>query len=321
MPCTLLQREKYNMNIDNKTVWEGLPEGLVDSISKRLPLLSVVSMGDACATWREVLASETPPSQTRGLPWLMLCGQNDSKKTSCLSVLQNNVWEMEVPEACGKYFWGSFQDWLIVVERCQSNVIEICFLNPFLNAKIQLPRTFDIFSKIVLSASPTDRDCVTLLLTEYGSWIWCWTPGAKAWCRRSLRIDDVVFCNGSFYFVNPENDVLILNAKCVINAMKEENSGCGIPSQCHKVDMPNRSSWCGLRLRRYLVESCGEVLLVCRLFERFNGEFRETRTFEVFKLDVTGMVWVKMESLGDRILFIGKCDSKSFSSKELGLDR
>ncbi|KAF9615472.1 hypothetical protein IFM89_023730 [Coptis chinensis] len=56
-----------------------LPEGLVDAISKRVPVVSAISMGAACETWRCVLASVPPTQKKLGLPWLMLCGQNDSE--------------------------------------------------------------------------------------------------------------------------------------------------------------------------------------------------------------------------------------------------
>ncbi|KAL5702319.1 hypothetical protein ACHQM5_027549 [Ranunculus cassubicifolius] len=304
--------------------WESLPEGLVHAISEKLPVVSVISMSKACKSWKQILASEDCSSQTRGLPWLMPCGQNDSNNRSCVSVLQNKVCEMNIPEACGRYWWGSIEDWLILVESCQSNSIKICCLNPFLNTQILLPETLDVYSRIVLSTSPSEKNCVILLISEFSPYIGCWTPEAKTWSKLYLEIGaigDVVFCNGSFYFVNQDNDICIIEATTVMNAIKGDNSVYEIQSQCSQVNMPDRTTWLRLRLHQYLVESCGQVLLVCCLCDFSNGESWDTKSFEVFKLDVCQMTWIKMENLGDRLLFIGKCHSRSFSSKELGVDK
>ncbi|GAV60897.1 hypothetical protein CFOL_v3_04425 [Cephalotus follicularis] len=65
---------------------------------------------------------------------------------------------------------------------------------------------------------------------------------------------------------------------------------------------------------KYLVESCGELLLVCRVYNE--GVYLETVYFEIYKLDVDHMAWKKIKNLGDR-MFLGKCCSISLSPKQL----
>ncbi|XP_021802013.1 uncharacterized protein LOC110746105 [Prunus avium] len=70
---------------------------------------------------------------------------------------------------------------------------------------------------------------------------------------------------------------------------------------------------------KYLVESCGELLLVCRLYNTKAEAILETHDFKVYSLDFSLMSWKRVHDLGDKILFLGKCCSRSVSSTELGV--
>ncbi|CAB4283605.1 unnamed protein product [Prunus armeniaca] len=70
---------------------------------------------------------------------------------------------------------------------------------------------------------------------------------------------------------------------------------------------------------KYLVESCGELLLVCRLYNTKAEAILETHDFKVYSLDFSLMSWKRVHDLGDKILFIGKCCLRSVSSMELGV--
>ncbi|KAF9599860.1 hypothetical protein IFM89_001806 [Coptis chinensis] len=338
MCSSLVQdKQKKAMEIKRKKAckkhfpdWAGLPDDIVNHISKKLPVLSTLSMGSVCKSWRRVMSEEVSATRKRGLPWLMLRGQNDSGVRACLSVLENKVWNLEVPEALGGYLWGSIEDWLIVVKL---NVFkpDMFFWNPFSKTKVVLPMENyyckNYYGKMVLSASPNKGNYVVLLLGGVGTPIACWTPGVRTWHRQCLQgllgSTDVVGCNGYFYFITRDFNISMVGVKSIISAMKQgeaASDASALELHHQRIEMPERPTWKPVRL--YLVESCGEVLLVCRFFEDFEGVCRVTRTFEVFKLDVhrDRMVWTKMESLGDRVLFIGTSDSRSFSAKELGVD-
>ncbi|KAL7209811.1 hypothetical protein ACSBR1_031388 [Camellia fascicularis] len=82
----------------------------------------------------------------------------------------------------------------------------------------------------------------------------------------------------------------------------------------------------------YLVESIGELLIVIRYigeFVRHDGEVVHktdidhdliypyiTKLFHVYKLDLKKENWEKVESLGDRILFLGRNQSMSLSASD-----
>lgn len=50
---------------------------------------------------------------------------------------------------------------------------------------------------------------------------------------------------------------------------------------------------------RYLVESEGEVLLVCRFFNDVSAAALETNNFSIYKVDVFKMAWKLLENLGN----------------------
>jgi hypothetical protein len=73
---------------------------------------------------------------------------------------------------------------------------------------------------------------------------------------------------------------------------------------------------------KFLVESEGELLLVDVYKPLFNFAlgslaYKNTLKIDVFKLDVKGNKWVKLPSLGDRILFLGNGCSFSISALDL----
>ncbi|OMO68591.1 hypothetical protein COLO4_29555 [Corchorus olitorius] len=96
--------------------WKELPGNIVDMISERLPLIDCVSMSRVCNSWCNVFKQASPYNKKpRGLPWLIMSKQQRNIFRSCYSVLEqgnNNkkLRKLELPEAYGKYFWGTFQD-------------------------------------------------------------------------------------------------------------------------------------------------------------------------------------------------------------------
>ncbi|KAF9614044.1 hypothetical protein IFM89_014844 [Coptis chinensis] len=68
----------------------------------------------------------------------------------------------------------------------------------------------------------------------------------------------------------------------------------------------------------HLVESCGEIFLVCIMFL---GEItiRGVHYVEIFKMDLSKEVWVKVESLGDHVFFVSQRGSMSLSATKFGL--
>ena len=82
---------------------------------------------------------------------------------------------------------------------------------------------------------------------------------------------------------------------------------------------------CALGNQKHLVESCGELYVVDRIFDRgrrFDHDLRRYRVcpktvnFEVYKLDQEWGRWVMVKNLGDRVFFLGKDSSFSVLATE-----
>lgn len=322
------QQKHLNQENDEELIsvdWAELPKVILVIIFERLSLVDCISVSNVCKPWRNAFSRELSCWKNSGIPSLLLSGQKDREKRTCISMLEKRAWEMELPEAHGKYCWGSFQDWLILVSNSDYLSVEISLLNPFTRNKINLPRTWDFYHKIVLSGIPSPKNFICMLVHNQHREIAFWVPGAQLWREFKLvgePFEDAIFYMERFYLLSKDNEICQIDAASIFAAISRDNTSADasvseIKIQCHKVSMSENHT--NDKVLRYLVESCGEVLLVCRFFSSNPGAILETRNFEVYVLDVEQMSWERVEHLRDRVLFLGKCSSRSFSVRELGV--
>lgn len=315
--------------------WSNLPQGILEMIAEKLPLIDCLSISKVCRSWNDVLGEELPCWQSHGFPWLLVSGQQNKEIRTCISVLDNRVWELKLSEAYGKYCWGSFREWLIMVRDIDSFILEVKLLNPFSRSQISLPSIWNFYHKMVLSGVPIENDFVCMLLHSQHRELAFWIPEAQSWHRHKLTgepFEDAVFCNGSFYLLDGDFNIWQINAKSIRSSVSKSYAHFGTLSsleiQFHEIKRPEMLQFnevmtferhANNRTLRYLVESCGEVLLVCRYFNPKQDLLLETQKFEVYSLDLCLSSWKKVEDLRDRMLLLGKCCSSSFSAKKLGV--
>ncbi|CAN6550202.1 unnamed protein product [Malus baccata var. baccata] len=312
------KKEKL-MNVD----WAELPQSILEIIFERLPLIDCISVSDVCRAWSNVIGQELSCWQRRGVPWLMMCGEKDRHARTCLSILQNQDWEMVLPQAIGRYCWGSYQDWLILVKDVDCFNLEISLLNPFSRKKTDLPKTWNFYHKMVLSALPSVENFVCMLVHgQHRELAFC-VHGAQSWLKHRLDgepFEDAVFSDGSFYLLSSDYNISQIKVTDVLAAIRTDDD-CEIETGCHEVKMSEdqEDEQENYTVLKYLVESCGELLLVCRFYSTKPNAILETHDFKVYKLDFSQMAWKRVHDLGDQVLFLGKCCSRSVSSGELGV--
>lgn len=299
--------------------WAGLPEGVLEEISERLPLVDCISFARVCKPWQNIFA-EFPAQQLRGFPWLMSCGESDKMTRSCFSIFQNLELEFKMAEAFEWYCWGSFQDWLILAKLSGDSFLDLILLNPFSKTKIELPKTIDLYHKMVLSTTPSEK-FIACMLGKYGPLtVAFWTPGTLRWHKLTIErgpFEDAVFCNGCLYLLTSDYNIVEINTASISSALSSDDvfATYEIEFQFYEVQPQDKPRM--TEVFKYLVESCGEVLLICRFF----SNCRQTESFEIYSWDVSRLVWNKLSSLGNRVLFLGKCCSRFFSAKELKLGK
>lgn len=177
---------------------------------------------------------------------------------------------------------------------------------------------------MVLSGLPIRQNLVCMLVHGEFRRLAFWGQGSSSWLEHKLDgepFEDAVFCNGSFYLMsNDSNKIWQVDAASVFAIVCREGvstlDAIEIKLQLHEVNMPKNHTNEGVL--KYLVESGGKVLLVCRSFCTLESTVLETQSFEVYMLDVDHMCWKMINNLEDQMLFVGKCCSRSFSSTEMG---
>ncbi|KAK0595735.1 hypothetical protein LWI29_009514 [Acer saccharum] len=195
--------------------------------------------------------------------------------------------QLEMPSSSGGLLWGCIKDWLIIVKPfTKFCMIRMSLLNPFTGSKVDLPSTS--FHNI---KERTD----------------------------DVLIDLICF-KGCFYLLTMEYNIRVLDAAYAYTAIQRQGYKEQIDTRFYEIEMSSdipRESIRDLDVQifLYLVEFGDEILLVIRFLRNC---FEETYDFKVFRLDLRKKEWVKLDNLGDCVIFAGRNCSRCYSAKELG---
>ncbi|XP_042510914.1 putative F-box protein At3g25750 isoform X2 [Macadamia integrifolia] len=260
--------------------------------------------------------------------------------TSCVSdglhygffcLFEGKNFRLKLPEVYRARCCGSDYGWLIMVGHTRS----IFLLNPFTRVSILLPRQstlpikrplavdsrYYIRKATLFSASPVANnnldDCLVVAIYCTDNLAFC-RPGNEAWTAiddGNKKFEDIIFYDGKLYAINIKYDLILVElfpypkeTSCNITPPTEEEAeDPGLFNHPGRVnyktpDHPKKTV--------YLVEFLGELLLVIRFF----GIFSKSAMFKIFKLDQQGRCWIRVEELGDQILFIGTSTGFSVSA-------
>ncbi|KAF5749566.1 F-box protein [Tripterygium wilfordii] len=307
--------------------WEkGLPDGILDMIVERLDFIHCLTFSKVCKSWRSVVRYASIRNPLRGCPWLVTVSPKPADGAERVSFCSMTEMKGRCMEISGRgnvvYMCGSVQDWLIVKTQLHScNKVLWALLNPFTGAKVFLPALRLPGNKLVLSGSPFESNCVYMTLTKPSLKFSLWTKGAPIWTEVEVRYEikqepepltDAAFCNGNFYFLTKNYNIQRLDAAYASSAIRRRSTS-EIKTSFYRVEMP---CWPKGQFFKYLMESSGDILLVIRFFR-----YVITCSFTIYRLDIGRKEWVKLDDLGDQILFLGKTTSRSYSAKELGFVR
>ncbi|PIA56755.1 hypothetical protein AQUCO_00700840v1 [Aquilegia coerulea] len=315
--------------------WSQLPPELLEIISTKLTIYrDYLRFRAVCVSWRSNLPIRPRHQFPCQLPWLMLPSSNlhtgnINNIRAFFNLSDKNFHRLELPEARFRRCCGSSYGWLVLLEESPMMYL----LNLLTRQQFQLPSltTFpnvidfnvskvgkeyvlvnqingdnytrnlkemrNVFiQKVVLSSSPLDGDFIVVaILNETGELAFfkngsnCWSmiDGARNYA------EDVVYYNGLFYAVSRRGAVAVLDL------------GGDFPAV---VTVIPPTPLCGGDIL-YLVVSYGELFLVNRYLNLEDdiepNLIYVTVGFSVFKLDTSGLIWAPVESLGDRMFFLG----------------
>ncbi|KAL5718497.1 hypothetical protein ACHQM5_011394 [Ranunculus cassubicifolius] len=203
--------------------------------------------------------------------------------------------------------------WLLL----QSYYSRECYLfNPVTLNKIHLPlMPNDTYDLAVMTSPPSDLDCLILYFSNMdNSCIFC-RIGDTTWTKQEVECrnkDDKVIrrylsavsCKEKIYlfYNNGVTAVDVRDAFALIEPYEIRTPCPSLPTS-------------GVRTSRFL-ESRGEIYQVCRICLGMSTMI--VQHFDVFKLDLSTMDWVKVESLGGMIFLVGASYSVSVSPSVFG---
>ncbi|KAK3198078.1 hypothetical protein Dsin_021493 [Dipteronia sinensis] len=219
-----------------------------------------------------------------------------------------------MPNSSGGLFWGCIQDWLIITKpdvEVPGYIMKIrmSLINPFTRTEVVLPDTQRRILGILIRNSEISFDE--------------WIPESKDWCRCGFDVDvpddyvtDLICFKGCFYLLTKEYNIRVLDTAYAYSTIQTQSYKEDIDIQFYEIEMspdvPRE-----ILILRYLVEFGDEILLAIRFIR---NDFEETYDFKVFRLDMCKKEWVKLDSLGDCVMFLGRNCARCYSAKELGGD-
>ncbi|KAK1296378.1 hypothetical protein QJS10_CPB15g01610 [Acorus calamus] len=337
-------REEADNNNNNRVIihWSELCSDMVELLARRLATpRDYMSFRGVCESWR----SQTPPLR---LPWLMLHDDPKTRLRRFYSPIEDCVHSFDIPEIYGCFCCGYSKRWLVLFHK-ETNKISL--MNPFSGGSVCLPSLPKLHTigvsvrehrkwrqspryihKLILSKAPTSPDCVVVIIFGRG-YLACCRPGDKKWILLDVEVEgpflDVIFykdqllacCEFGLITVFDVDEPYEDSSWDDVLSVLPKDDEYGGPEQRFFLTSPDGSQVDEMEnMRFYMVESCrGDLLLALQLkHDLSKGEDIKNSTVEflLFRLDNStdrGPQWVRLESLGEEALFLGKNESRSLA--------
>ncbi|CAL5190155.1 unnamed protein product [Lathyrus oleraceus] len=281
--------------------------------------------GAVCKNWLSVLKlnHQNHPLRNNVLPMLMI-----PKTNLCLyGISSNTTYEFQFPIPYYDNCCGCSHGWITTIHtkyHAYSDMdifmdIFITMFNPFKSVSpITLPplRTCPdyyegLLPKVTLSADPitSPNDYVVAVIYTKWSRLSILKSGQTSWTYiGNYNLTDVIVLGDFFYVLTQEKRLLSFNLSYLDDPDRAKTIS---PSPVHGIGFHKD-------LKCYLVKSLeGDVWLVRKFLS--DSDHNGLIKFEVYRFEFEFQrrkvkQLVKLESLGDNVLFVGECDSISASA-------
>ncbi|CAL9086245.1 unnamed protein product, partial [Musa textilis] len=282
-----------------KVITKRIPIDIVESVLMCMNPKDAVRLSTTCKEWR-VAALRFDPTMSK-TPWLFTVADD-----SCIlqNIIDENMsFKIRIPGfLLGRNFINdSSYGWLVLKSK-QNGIISL--LNPFSRAQFDLPalgHPVPVF--LHMSSPPTKPDCVILLVDVENLYVW--RPGDTSWnMEKNMDIKyymSTISLQGQFYAIAyPYYHLMTFQV---------------LPLRVKKLNVPPPMDICDMLMYDvFLVESCGEIRLVCIRIPHLDRvghdifmlrhDICDKHHVILFRLDLKNETWIKIESLGDQTLFL-----------------
>lgn len=271
--------------------WSDFPQPLLELILKPLTLPDHLRFASVCRSWRKA-QRETLHHPAPQAPFLIVSGIiNNIISSQLFSLSEKRMEKTPVPHRFCPQSISSSGGWLLLQDFDDTH-IKFLF-NPFTNTRVDLPEAEELvhYHDCLFFSTPADPDGALLVTKSNNKFLLCRLNDQS---NRTFQ--------GKLHALNEDGSLVLADplfaTSEVTMGMKLQNSR-----------LPEWHRFRGL----YLVESCGQLLLV-RVLAVHTG-----LSFDVFRADLTEWKWREMENLGDRALFVSRKGSNiSVCASEAG---
>ncbi|KAG8366540.1 hypothetical protein BUALT_Bualt17G0090500 [Buddleja alternifolia] len=253
-----------------------------------------------------------PVDSAQTHPWLMVSQGTELQNHCFCNISKHQYFERSIPEFCQKQVALTSYGWLALFDL-NTSPVDCCLFNIASQEKIQLPPVeLDPKSKgrrhlnCILSKPPNDPDCHVLLLSMADRSIFFCRLGDDKFIKRINRFgDDRIWLatnfKGKIYTWMRHSDLVEIDFVGRELVLKQLVNDKGQP--CRML-LPYVT-----RFSEYLVESCGELLLVYMICDEWSGK---VKYFRIFRINILEGEFEELRSIGDRTIFL--CNHVSMSS-------
>ncbi|XP_010064910.2 putative F-box protein At5g55150 [Eucalyptus grandis] len=280
--------------------WSDLPSPLIELIAYRLPLDDLIDFSETCSHWRNVVVRLQGGFQRRiSLPWLMIANPTRPNSPGFFSLRRQSFYEFPLREVRRKRCLSS-RGWIMTIGG-NGNVR---LFNPLSRGRARVKLSalkpdgyinVDI-GKFALSACPlSSAESDIMVLGDIDRRLALWNYQDRAWTMVSPHriYMDLIYHKGRFLAVDATGTIRAFPVK--LDGPNPATDGRVVawrPPGLVKLEHLKK---------HYLVECWGSLLVLSQ-------EWRQgfvTSGFQAFLLDLEASTWTKINSLGDRSLFLG----------------
>ncbi|KAL2232637.1 putative F-box protein At3g25750 [Sesamum indicum] len=304
----------------NPKLWPNLPRQLIGMLAREPNLMqNITSFGGVIKSWRSASRQCYSNDGKARARWPQLVEITGKKCTEHQKSGRQHSIEISFHEECpysyykrrsykkwypGIYFKGHSHGELVVMGE---NTADLCLWEPARGCYRYLPAwDRNLAFKMCTLSSPTDdrKGCNVLVLTGACSPAFAffrWGKHEMSWTIQNCTVKEPYAPSQNMQFINAigfHGKFYALSLQGSLAVIEDTDSCFRITAIGGSRAVPSKVS---RQFREYLVESCGEILLVFLISRKSIDHVEDV---EVFRLDIPKLSWVEVENLGDRTLFL-----------------
>ncbi|KAJ7961168.1 F-box protein [Quillaja saponaria] len=266
--------------------WPNLPDELLEQISKRIGLKEFFTIGAACTNFFRFYKHQKKLFMESQPPFVILKTPHAKKSCSFFCLSARQTFRVVLPYFWGKVYVGFSGGYMIMTRGSR-----LWLINPFTREQLHIPESpflhycISEHDQVIHASIMGSEDFVIVSISSLTSSLDVYHSRNSSRANFAFNGDpwkvmDIAVFKGRIYAITDKAEIGVLSltsAKLTLLELKSSPSS----------DLDSVK----------LVGSDDHLLVV---------SFIPLKNLEVYKIDFSGMEWVKLDTLGDQALFLGK---------------